>query len=308
MKPIRNLLIVHTPNHQDISDWLEVKRRIEVRAPDIETRIATNGARNSLTSRWQVSRPSLVFSPFPLYGYQPKGGTIYAGGPISKLEQIERLTRQGLPVPPTLRLRRDLTFDPVHWGRYVVVKPLYGLLGKGVRLVEREDVAKRYDELTLNDTQEMVIQPYIEHSQDGYPTEYRVLTMFGAVLYSARNSWAVPRRPLVKIASEPDGIIASNNRQSGRVRTVSNDAEIIALGEQAHAAFPDRPVLGVDVIRDTDTEKLYVMEVNPSGPWHFSSSLGKSFAADHIRDLYAQYGALERAARLLIERTRTEAT
>jgi hypothetical protein len=155
----------------------------------------------------------------------------------------------------------------------------------------------------------MVIQPYIEHSENGHPTEYRVLTLFGRVLYSARNSWAVPRQAINKIASDPHGIIASNNRQFGRIRTVWNDAKIIALGEQAHAAFPERPVLGVDVIRDANTGQLYIMEVNPRGPWHLSSSLAKnSFSTDHISDLYAQFRALDRVAQMLIEKTRAEAT
>jgi hypothetical protein len=35
----------------------------------------------------------LVFSPVPLLAYQPRGGTVYAGRAVSKLEQTERLAR-----------------------------------------------------------------------------------------------------------------------------------------------------------------------------------------------------------------------
>jgi hypothetical protein len=42
--------IVHTPNCQ--------ARRIDEKAPDIEVRIAINGARNSVTRCWQGSRPA----------------------------------------------------------------------------------------------------------------------------------------------------------------------------------------------------------------------------------------------------------
>src|SRR6266511_2561382 len=79
LEPTRNLLILHTPFRQDVSDWFLVKRRIDVLATDIEVRIATNGQRNSVTRRWQASRPSLVFSPCTLEEYAPKGGTVYAG-------------------------------------------------------------------------------------------------------------------------------------------------------------------------------------------------------------------------------------
>jgi len=52
-----------------------------------------------------------------------------------------------------------------------------------------------------------------------------------------------------------------------------------------------------------------VMEVNPAGKvWHFSSPLAMNFfTAEHIADLYAQFGALDRIAQLLVEKTRTEA-
>jgi hypothetical protein len=307
-RPTRNLLIVHTA--EDISDWMEVKRRIEKWAPDLEVRIATNGLPNSVTRRWQVSRRSLVFSACALREYQPKGGTVYAGRRFTKLEQIERLAGQGIPVPLTARLTKDFDLDPARWGRYVVAKPLRGGSGQNIRLLRTSDIPTRYAGLTLNGTREMLIQPYIEHSHDGHPTEYRVLTLFGKVLYSARNSWGARRRTLAEIAGDPNGVIASNDKQFGRVRTICNDAKIMALGEQAHTAFPSCAVLGVDVIRDSETKKLYVLEVNPLGyTWHFSSGLAKStFTKDHIRDLYSQFGALDRIAQLLIEKTRAEAS
>src|SRR5438067_11531517 len=182
-EPVRKLLIVHTPILQDISDWSRVKERINERAPDIEVRIATNGVANSATRRWQVSRPSLVFSPYVLREFQPKGGTVYAGCGFSKLDQIRRLESCGVAVPLTAILTSDLAMDPERWGQYAVVKPLRGSMGRNVYLVPTTQVIARYAELTLNETREMVVQPYIEHSENGYPTEYRVLTLFGKVLY-----------------------------------------------------------------------------------------------------------------------------
>ena len=191
-EPTRNLLIVHTPPYQGLSDWQEVKQRIEARAPDIEVRIATNGSPNSVTARWQIQRPSLVFSVSPLFQFKPKGGTVHAGHPMTKLEQLERLASKGFPVPRTAMLSPDLVLDRETWGRYVVLKPLHGKLGQDIRLLRIEDVAARYPELTLDGRRLMVIQPYIEHSEDGYPAEYRVLSLFGRVLYCARNRWGAP--------------------------------------------------------------------------------------------------------------------
>jgi hypothetical protein len=55
-----------------------------------------------------------------------------------------------------------------------------------------------------------------------------VLTLFGCVLYSARNSWATPRQSLEEIASDPNGIIASNDKKHGRANGW-NDAEVSGI-------------------------------------------------------------------------------
>jgi hypothetical protein len=117
------------------------------------------------------------------------------------------------------------------------------------------------------------------------------------------------RPPLAEIAADPLGIIASNNKEmGGRVRSICNDAEVIACGERAHEAFPECPVLGVDIIRESQSGRLYVLEVNPHGcVWHLSSPLSRKIDPSHVRDLYTQFNALDRAADILIEKTRSAA-
>src|SRR6266699_238210 len=63
--------------------------------------------------------------------------------------------------------------------------------------------------------------------ENGCLTDYMVLTMFGQVLYAACNSSAVPRRALDEIAADREGIIASNDKRFGRLRTLCNGAEVI---------------------------------------------------------------------------------
>ena len=95
----------------------------------------------------------------------------------------------------------------------------------------------------------------------------------------------------------------------GHVRTICNEEKIIALGERTHEAFPECPVLGPDIVRDTQSGRLYVLEVNRYGAvWHLSSSfLAKELDPEHVRARYAQFNALDRAANLLIEKTRSDA-
>jgi glutathione synthase/RimK-type ligase-like ATP-grasp enzyme len=151
----------------------------------------------------------------------------------------------------------------------------------------------------------VVAQRFVEHAVDGYPSEYRVLTLFGRALYCARNRWREKRRPLSEIAAT-DGVIASNDRSfGGRQREAVRNVEVIALAERAASAFPDCALLGVDIIREAGTEDLYVLEVNPNGrTWHFSSELSQSFEERHRRDLYEQFGGMRRAADILIGATR----
>jgi hypothetical protein len=307
--PTRNLLIVQTVPQQDPSDWIAVKQRIARDAPDIEVNIADNKNRNSVTARWQVRRPSLVFSPVRLMEFSPRGGAVYCGIILGKDEQLRRLNSIEIATPKSNAFSSVEPFDPREWGDYVVVKPNNLNSGVGVRLVRTAELSARCDELTAIANDRFLVQPFIDHSEDGYPTEYRVLSMFGRALYCSRNRWGNRRPPLAEIAADPLGIIASNDiTMGGRIRSICNDPEIIALGERAHRAFPECPVIGVDIIRDSQSGRLHVLEVNPHGNvWHLSSTLGKKMPPEHVRELYAQFNALNLAADLLIEKTRAEA-
>jgi hypothetical protein len=307
--PSLNLLIVQTQPEQDPSDWIAIKQRIERNAPDIEVRIAENRNRNSVTARWQVRRPSLVFSPVRLMDFVPRGGAVYCGHILGKDEQLRRLSSIGILTPRTATLSPVSSFDPTEWGEYVIVKPNNLNSGVGVKLVRTIDLSARYDELTAVANDQFLVEPYIDHSEDGYPTEYRVLSMFGRALYCVRNRWGNKRPPLAEIAADPLGVIASNNKtMGGHVRSICNDPEIISLGQRAHQAFPECPVIGVDIIRESQSGRLYVLEVNPHGAvWHFSSPFAKKLDPEYTRERYAQFNALDLVADLLIQKTRTEA-
>jgi hypothetical protein len=112
------------------------------------------------------------------------------------------------------------------------------------------------------------------------------------------------RPPLAEIAADPLGIIASNNKtMGGHIRSICYDSEIISLGQRAHQAFPECPVIGVDIIRESQSRRLYVLEVNPHGAvWHFSSPFAKNLDPEYVRERYAQFNALDLAADLLIQK------
>ncbi len=322
----RNLLIVQTAYEQDPSDWIAVKQRIERDAPDIEVRIldniyrrpvievgeagiASHRQRNAATAIWQVQRPSLVFSPVRLFDYVPRGGAVYCGHILGKDEQQRRLSSIGILTPKTATLDSASSFGRKEWGKYVIVKPNNLNSGKGIKLVRTADLSARYEELTAIANDRFLVQQYIDHSEDGYPTAYRVLSLFGRALYCVGDRWGNRRLSLAEIADDPLGVIASNNETMGGYRgSMCSDQEIVSLGERAHRAFPECPVIGVDIVRESQSGKLYVLEVNPHGAvWHLSSALAKKMDPEHIRERYAQFDALDLAADLLIQKTRADA-
>ena len=93
---------------------------------------------------------------------------------------------------------------------------------------------------------------------------------------------------------------------SGKACTfqLNNDREIIDLAARAHTAFPQIAVLGIDIIREQPSGKLYVIEVNSmGGTWHFSSATGKSIQRDAGVNFQSQFGGLKTAAQVLVEKT-----
>ncbi|MEX0853597.1 MAG: hypothetical protein WD036_10010 [Bauldia sp.] len=305
-------MILHTPSFQDVGDWAIVKQRIEDLAPEIEVRIGTNSKPDPGNRDWQITRPSLVFSPYRLLAYRPLGGTVYAGRKMSKVLEIRRMTEMGLPVPRTMELVPGLPLAAEDWGEYVIVKPINGFLGRGVRLVRRDRVDAQFSELTENGRQRMLVQPYIAHvDEEGRPRAYRVLTMFGEPLYQSQWRWSERLRPLFEIAADPHGKVATNASGVSRKGGLCVVPDVLALARRAAAAFPEIPCLGLDIVRRTDTGQPCIMETNPSGfTWHLSSQYSRrdAYDKDFASAKYSQFNALEIVAEKLIERTRSEAS
>lgn len=218
----------------------------------------------------------------------------------------------GLPVPLTRVLSPDLHLEPGTWGEYVIVKPTRGMQGNRVRLVRAAEVERRFAELTDSGRRRMLVQRFIDHvDEQGRPSAYRVLTVFGEPIYMAEHRWIEPRRPLAEIAADPAGKIASNSLGVSRSRTLVKVPDVLALARSAAKAFPRIPCLGQDIVRQTGTGELFLMETNPGGDiWHLSSDYSRRTGSDpeYEKARYAQFDALDVVAKMLIVKTRTEAT
>jgi len=143
-------------------------------APDIGVGILGNGQPNLSIEPWLAQRPSLIFSACALVDFVPRSGAVFCGHLVAKDEQMRRLASIGILTPKTAILSPNASFDPKVWGEYVIAKPngnSHG--GQKVKLVRTVDIRKRYGELAALTDRRIVVQQYIDHSEDGYPTHCR---------------------------------------------------------------------------------------------------------------------------------------
>jgi len=304
-----NLILVDNPGLRSPNDFRAIKEIIEREAPDIQVFIVPNGHLSPVTARAAARHPTLVFCPDPIIGFRPRRGKVYQGRKIPKSAQVAALQAAGLPTPRSVELRPGVFLDPAEWGPFVVLKPEDAKQGQGVRLVRTRDAhwvdPRSWPQDDPRRGRQLVAQQFIDTGP--HATSFRVMTVFGRPTYSLA-SIALTARPELDVdgASPVDLPIASN---AGARKLVYNfDTEIIALGSAVRAAFPEVPVHGVDIVREVKSGALYVLEFNPGGfTWHLSSP----YLAPHRRefglDLLGQFDAIPTIARVMIEKTRSEA-
>jgi hypothetical protein len=289
-----NLILVHQETKQDRADYEEIARRA-----DVEVFIVDTKATALAEPRFDAGAPTLTVSPMPIKKFAPPRGAVCQGFEHPKSEQYLRLGRLGLPIPKWTRIHPDTILDPAEWGPYVVVKPDLGR--KGAEIFIKRTGRVRYGAPGL------LAQQFIYTGR--WPVNYRVVTLFGRTLMSWRceadhrfvpleSRWGFKAR---------GGITVVSNKKDSRY-SLAFDREAISLAEQAHAAFPDQPLLGTDIVRDADSGALYVIECNPRGDaWLISSVMGRMIEQANGLDFAGQFHALEVAAQVLSRETRARA-
>ena len=138
-------------------------------------------------------------------------------------------------------IEREATKQPL------VIKPLFGSQGQGVRLIKQGDAFPVPMERHIDGL--YYLQTYID-SGEGAWHDHRVFVIHGkAVAAMVRHgaSWV------------------NNVALGGRCEAIAHDGELGALAEAASCAV-DIDYCGVDIIRDAQG-KLYVLEVNSIPAW-----------------------------------------
>lgn len=253
------------------------------------------------------ARPTLTFGPAAIRHRGRFRGAILCGSPLSKSEEYSALAQKTVPVPTWELVTKTDSPDLSRFGPYVVTKPNHGGRGAEVQLRRRDRVRwKPIFTAAAGMSPEIIVQEYIHTGQR--PVSFRVTTLFGRVLYAVRVESGALDHPLpsprqLLAGQRPQGMTIVSNAV-GSTLAFSNDLDIIELAELAHSAFPEIPLLGVDIIRDVATSQLYVLEVNAIGyNWNFAGSGHRSW--DY--PLETQFDGLRKAAWLLAEQTQLRA-
>ncbi len=245
--------------------------------------------------------PTVTVSFVPVRRLRPRRGPLLQGQHVAKTEDCRALDAIGVPVPRWTRLLPGRKPDLDGFGQFVVTKPDFGARGADVR-IERKKVAKWTPPRTTLSAQfggafnPRVAQEFVYTGL--WPQSYRVATLFGTVVFAFKIEADHARQPLLDRCSFRGQSVVSSGQ--GCTFELFQDPEILSLAERAHAAVPRVPLLGVDILRDADTGKLFVSELNGIGYlWDFSSPTGLSLQRQFGFDLEAQFDGRRRSAAVL---------
>lgn len=322
--PQRLLVIVMNPNKAGFDDFHEIAKEVQRLAPHIAISIATpyDSAAVVQESRWNW--PTLTVGIGTGLGkFTPPRGSVMQGYPVKKVEQFARFTSLGIGTPLTARLDAKQLYDPQVWGEFVILKPLPLSLsssGAGVKLIRTarlNDLNRRNGVAAfVGHDAPILVQTFIDTGS--FPTHWRILTLFGHVLYSMKFWCPIQRPELTASDDEIENAIIETKHPDLKksfgmhdMRELSAEPEILEFATRVSGAFPTVPLQGIDVLKEDKTGRLFALEINGGGNvWHFSSKRGTSGREGGItrEDRIAQFGAWEVAARSLIEATMRHAS
>jgi hypothetical protein len=304
----KNLILMTHPGRQDRRDFEAIAAEIGRLAPEIAVSIVRPFDTAAAIEDWD--RRSLIVSFGDLRHFQPPRGRLFQVAFLPKYEEYLAFAAAGVPTPLTSVFRMGRPFDCSRHKSLVVAKPTkMGSMSHGdqVVLMRRERVQEvvpaRFPPELTSDAAPIIIQDFVDPG--AMARIFRVLVLFGEALFCFRVTAEVPRPNLDAADAELEsGRVASN--APGRMIEFVADAEVVEFAKAASRAIWWIPLLGLDLIRESGTGALYVLEANPGGnTWTFSSRVGieTRALAGGAEGFKKQFGAWNVAAKALIRAT-----
>lgn len=219
--------------------------------------------------------PQVILRLDVLHALEELGVLVYNDGrsverTVDKAMTSFLLHLNGIPTPPTWvsetpEQARAIMLRETMAGSKLVLKPLFGSQGIGLRLLERDSVLPELDDKDINGV--YYLQSYVD-SGEGAWHDHRVFIINGeavGAMIRHGNHWI------------------NNVAQGGRCEQFPMTGEIADLALAAAKAV-DIDYCGVDVIRDRHG-RLFVLEVNSIPAWKGLQSVsGLDIAQSLVND------------------------
>lgn len=294
------LVLVSNPHVNSESDFEALAELVRSVDSAVQVRVVAD---LSADQGLEYGLPTLGVSFAPVLHLELGRGRLLQGRLMPKSEEYRRLAERSIRVPRWTRLTYGESTDVTGLGAHAVTKPDFGARGADVRIQRTAGLTWRAPQtqtaLRLGGRRNpMLVQEFIYTGV--WPVSFRVVTLLGDVLWALRVEASHDRPPLSGPGAFSDGGYSIVSSGRGCTFAYCDDPDVLALGSAAHAAFPEIPLLGVDIVRDANRGTLYVIEANSFGfTWHMSSERGLAMQRQFGLDLGAQFDGRRRAAERL---------
>lgn len=308
---LKNLFILCDRNHF-WADFQDIGKRIIEQANDVAVHILPShfSAEVVPVTAWQ--HPSITVSFVKHFRFIPSRGPVFHNRSLSKLYQYQVFQNDGIPSPHVEIHSPEKRYEEDVWGQFVVIKPADLRLTSNkdnVRLVRTQHLNHFGDDLNsllgYEPGTKLLIQSFIDTGRN--PQHYRVLTLFAEPLYAQHKTLHQPRPDL----AQPDEVLLKAVVSDGSgeaTREYGDYPDVVVFARKIASAFDEIPLLGIDILMEVPSEKLFALEVNAGGnTWHFSSPSSARRRAqfpEQSQAMKEQFSAFDVAARALIRQTR----
>lgn len=297
-------LLVLNVRPQNVGDFQQITKRIAQIAPDVAVLGRPGDFQPAMVplALRHLPRLTIYMVNAPL---QLSQGTVLSVCRISKREQANGFKEAGVDTPLTMPYHVGNQLDPQTWGSHVVLKPEGGSFGRGVILCPVDSLNALSDNALPADhplrSKSYLVQQYIDTGE--FLEKYRLTYLLGELLLSYRGRYGqLVKRPGNLSEAMAAGTFASDARVH---LTLECTEELEAFGRRMFNAFPSQPVQGLDVLRSATDGRLYAIENNAGGNvWKFSDETSLPYKVFGPRALVRQFKAWDRAADVLIRKTR----
>lgn len=311
MAVTKGLVLVH--REESAKDFVQIAKSMQKIDPSIAVMMYSDFADLSLAPPifrhipllyvYMVNPPPKdVFHPYPMLRVKN----------LNKLDEYKHFEKHKIPCLPIQPFDWGMKLDNEIYGDWVVIKPQHiQSSGFDVNMLP----ARLLPTLSIEDFPEKhlirqdsyFVQKFVRTGNS--PVFYRVMMFLGKVMLSYQCEQKANYPSLDSdLKTFLSTSVAGNLTGNRRIDLVKNSA-VNELAVKVAESLPEMPLLGVDIMPDVETGKLYVIETNSGGnTWAFSNQPSLNLrSVVGVNKMIKQYQPWDVAAKALIEKVKAQA-